>query len=62
MKNFDTTIELIVCPDGDWEVLKIDGEIFEQGHSIQWEEVIRFLGYNFKETCISNKEMEEMYG
>lgn len=61
MKNFNTTIELIICPEGDWRVLKINGVVFYQGHEIMWEEVLRFLGYNFKITCISNKEMEELY-
>lgn len=40
MSNFDTTIELICNEFGDWEVLKVDGEIFDQGHNVDFPKLL----------------------
>lgn len=62
MKPSDTIIELITCESGDWEILKVNGLTVEAGHSINWPEVIKFLGYNFKEEYLTDELMEELYG
>jgi len=56
-KNF----EFITCEAGDWEVLKLNGEIVAEGHSInrhQWVEILKDLGCNFEEREISDEDME----
>lgn len=62
MKPCDTTIELITCESGDWEILKVGGLIVDAGHEINWSEVVKFLGYNFKEEYLTDESMEELYG
>lgn len=56
------TIELITCQSGDWEVLRISGDDFEQeGHSVSntdWIRLLNYLGYEVKTKCISDEEME----
>lgn len=54
-------IEIITCPTGDWEVLKFNGELFADGHSIRqhdWIELLRKLGHEVIETEISDEQME----
>lgn len=60
-KPCGTLIELITCESGDWEILKVNGLIVEARHSIDWPEVIKFLGYDFKEECLTDELMEELY-
>ena len=38
-----TQIESITCDSGDWEVLKIDGEIFAENHRLSSYDWVRFL-------------------
>ena len=54
-------IKLITCNSGDWEVLKIDGEIFAENHrlsSYDWVRFLNKLGYKIKEIEISDEDME----
>jgi hypothetical protein len=53
-------LELINCPSGDWQVLKVDGVIIYQGHHIPDYEWLGILA-NFchvKKTEISDEDME----
>jgi hypothetical protein len=60
MKPQDTKVELLTCESGDWEILKVNAKIVEQGHSIRWVEVIKFLGYNFEETYVTDELILEL--
>ena len=59
--------ELITCPSGDWEVVKVYGCVLYEGHKItkdQWLSLIKLATvskdiFEIKETEISDKEMEE---
>ena len=54
-------IELIRCNSGDWEVLKIDSEIFAENHKLSSYDWVRFLdklGYKIEEIEISDEDME----
>lgn len=37
-------VEYITCPEGDWEVLQVDGELFCEGHRIPAEKWLELLG------------------
>jgi len=56
-------IELITCPEGDWEVLKVDGDIWTEGHEVTewgWMGLIKDLtGIKVVEREISDEDMEE---
>jgi len=57
-------IEIITCESGDWEVVRVgDGrEFIESGHSInghQWVKLLKYLGFDVKEICLSDEEMED---
>lgn len=58
--NSNTEIELITCESGDWEIVKVNGLTIDSGHSIDWPEVIKFLGYNFKEEYLTDEAMEDI--
>lgn len=54
-------VELITCDSGGWEVLKLNGNIIEEAHSIPnyvWLELLSMLDVESKEVCISDEEME----
>lgn len=59
MKPCETEIKLVTCPAGDWEKVYVNGKFLDAGHSTDWIEVIKFLGYNLKVTEISDEEMED---
>lgn len=61
MKPCNTRIELITCESGDWEILKVNGLTIDAGHSVNWVEVIKFLGYDFTEEYLTDEAMEELY-
>jgi hypothetical protein len=56
-------IELISCESGEWQVLKLDGEMFAEGHSIRNEDWItlfsELFGVDIIEKEISDLDMEE---
>jgi len=55
------TVELIKGEDGDWEVLKINGNIYFEGHSIHtdsWLEILQDLGVEVSERWLDQKAME----
>jgi hypothetical protein len=55
-------IEWITCPSGDWEVIKVNGTVVADGHSISpWDikEMFRSLGHDVIETEVSDEQMEE---
>lgn len=55
-------LELIRCESGDWQVLKLNGEIFAEGHSIRNEDWITLInelfGIDILEKEISDENME----
>lgn len=55
-------IKLINCESGDWDVLIIDGKIFDEAHSIQddvWLDLLKSkLGVDCKKITISDEDME----
>ena len=36
-------LEYITCPAGDWEIIKLDDEVFFEGHSLPTEEAINLI-------------------
>lgn len=55
-------VDIIDCDSGDWTVIKVDGEILSEGHSISvWDvcDLIERLGHTVKRTNISDSDMEE---
>lgn len=55
------TVEVITCDSGDWEVLKLNGKVYSEGHDIPvfvWLELLESLGVTSYEINISDKEME----
>lgn len=61
------SVDLITCDSGDYEVLKFNNkldkkkEVSYEGHSIsnhQWMDLIKNLGYDVREKCISDEDME----
>lgn len=54
-------VELITCEDGDWEVLRLNGEVVADGHSIapfEWRELItKLTGIEVEHREISNENM-----
>lgn len=55
-------IELITNEGGDWAVLKVDGKIYYEGHSIPdfiWLKIIHKLGIKISSKEISDENMEE---
>ena len=58
MKN---TIRLITNESGDWEVLLLNGEVYEEGHDIPtytWINLIQDLGYKASVEEVTDEEME----
>jgi hypothetical protein len=54
-------IELINCESGDWEVLKVDGTIYHEGHHIPdftYHKLLKNLGAKIKNKTISDEDME----
>lgn len=61
IKNCELKIELITCESGDYEVLKVNDEVYYSGHSIPsnvWMDVFRLNGNKTLTTSISDEEME----
>ena len=57
-------VELLTCDSGDWNVLKLDGEVFASGHTIpvhEWLALLIHSGIDALETNLTDKEMEELY-
>lgn len=57
-------VELLTCDSGDWNVLKLDGEVFASGHTIlvhEWLALLIHSGIDALETKLTDKEMEELY-
>ena len=58
MKN---TIRLIANESGDWEVLLLNGEVYEEGHDIPtytWMNLIHDLGHEVSIEEVTDEEME----
>lgn len=55
-------IELIFCESGDWAVLKLNGKVYEEGHSIPdyiWLKLLQELGNETTSKVISDENMED---
>lgn len=56
MKN----LEYLTCPSGDWEVLKLDGKVFYEGHTIPSEKWLELLGNIYRKRVeITQKEVSD---
>lgn len=54
-------VELITCESGDWVVIKLNGEIVEEGHSIPvrgWFNLLEQLNVSTSMKEISDEEAE----
>lgn len=53
-------LEFITCESGDWEVIKINGKVYYEGHSIPSEVWLSILNefHEIKNTEITDDEME----
>ena len=54
-------IELISCDSGDWEVLKVNGEVYNDGHSTPvhvWINLLSELGNAITTKTISDENMK----
>lgn len=52
---------MITCETGDWYVLKLNDEIYEEGYSIpksKWLELLEEIGCEVNSIMISDKEMK----
>ena len=59
----DRHFKLITCESGDYEILLEDGELYASGHSLgnnHWISILRSLGCEVEEVCVSDEEMESM--
>ena len=57
----ENKIEYITNESGNWCVLKLNGEVFDEGHSISahsWIELLRALTFTVDEIELSDEEME----
>ena len=53
--------KLICCDEGDWEVLMVNGEVFEESHSISrddWIGLMKTFGIDVEVEHISDEDME----
>lgn len=60
MSISDTTISITSCSSGDWVILSINGDEYTQGHSIDYLQLLKDLGYNVIQTELSDEDMEEL--
>ena len=62
---------MIFCESGDWVVLKLNGEIYEEGHSIPdflWLKLFKELGLELTENqekqpkaCLANEMQDKFF-
>ena len=58
----ESHIELITCECGDWEVLRVNGACFAEGHQVDrydWIKLLNHLGFKVDNKEISDEDMEE---
>lgn len=54
-------VEVITCESGDWVVVKLNGKVFKEGHSIPesgWLNLLEKLNVKTSMKEISDEEME----
>lgn len=54
-------VEIFTNESGDWTIVKLNGEVFEEGHSIpthRWLALIKEIGNEVSEKEISDEDME----
>ena len=59
MSNSDTTISITTCSSGDWVILSIDGDEYTQGHSVDYPQLLKDLGYTVVQLELSDEDKEE---
>ena len=59
MINSDTTISITTCSSGDWVILSIDGDEYTQGHSVDYPQLLKDLGYTVVQLELSDEDKEE---
>lgn len=60
-KDYELEIELITCERGDYEILKVNNEIYYSGTSVPsqiWLDIFKLNGNKVLKNTISNEEME----
>lgn len=43
----------------EWAILKIDGKVFDYGHSIDFIDLLRYFGYDVTRRSITDEYMEK---
>lgn len=60
----DTTIKLISCESGDWEILELNGETYSSEHKMENDDWIRLIktltGIEIEKVTISDEEIEDL--
>jgi hypothetical protein len=61
LKELNESIKekLVIVTGDDWQGIYIDGKLYNQGHSINYENVIENLGYTIRHIYIENDETWE---
>lgn len=60
-KGMKNTIKLVTSESGDWEVLFLNDEIYDEGHNIPthtWLNIITRLGCDVNTIELTDEEME----
>jgi len=55
-------VEVFTSESGDWTVIKLNGEVYEEGHSIpvrRWLDLIEQFGNEVSSVEISDEDMEK---
>lgn len=55
-------VEVVTSESGDWTVIKLNGKVYEEGHSIpvhRWLDLIKKFGNEVSSIEISDEDMEE---
>ena len=56
------SLHIIRSPDYDWIALYRDGKLLHQGHSIQEEDLVKLLGFEYGHTEGTDEQFEEWGG
>lgn len=57
----NNTVEVFTSESGDWIVIKLNGKVYEEGHSIpvhRWLDLIEKFGNKISSKEVSDEDME----
>lgn len=54
--------ELTIVSGEDWEGIYYNNQLIDQGHSINWRNVLEHFGYTIKSKSIDSEEQWEILG